>query len=132
MFLKLKVAREIFSQLPQQLRSNLRLTAYLWKYSLNMKCYHSYESPGGCKSSNEKLKTTSLVAIVDYASLCKFVDSIRVFILAFHLESSLGRFYKSCRAAPNNRNLSSTEVRLGAPLLFYKNKTFVVLCRAEP
>ena len=47
-------------------------------------------------------------------------------------ENGLGPFYKSCRAAPNHRNLSSTEVRLGAPLLFYKNKTFVVLCRDEP
>ena len=44
----------------------------------------------------------------------------------------LGPFYKLCRAAPNHRNLSSTEVRLGAPLLFYKNKTFAVLCCAEP
>ena len=45
---------------------------------------------------------------------------------------SLGPFYKSCRTAPNHRNLSSIEVRLGATLLFYKNKTFAVLCCAEP
>ena len=44
----------------------------------------------------------------------------------------LGPFYKSCRAAPNHRNLSSIEVRLGATLLFYKNKTFAMICCAEP
>ena len=57
-----------------------------------------------------------------------FIDSHNVQKETYHL----GPFYKSCRAAPNHRNLSSTEVRLGATLLFYKNKTFVVLCCAEP
>ena len=60
-----------------------------------------------------------------------YISFITLFSQSRH-KSELGLFYKSCRAAPNHRNLSSTEVRLGATLLFYKNKTFAVLCCAEP